>query len=125
MIMYVLYVQCTIDLKVETSALTSLAVPISFCHHVWLFILGLDGVNDERTPPSSNWDWMLHKAVSVIRLSHLLSSAMVGDFERGDEFRISSNVLLIQSTLLWLFNLGNDICNLRLTGCNGVENMLI
>ena len=88
--------------------LTSLAVPISFCHNIWLFIWGLDGGNDERTPPSSNWDCMLHKAESVIRLSDL-SSAMVGDFERGDEFRMSSNVLLIQSTSLCLFILGNDI----------------
>ena len=79
---------------------TSLAVPISFFHNVWLFIWGLDGGKDERIAPSSNWDWMLHKAESVIRLSHL-SSAMVGDFERGDEFRMASNVLLlIQSTSL-------------------------
>ena len=66
---------------------------------------------------------MLHKAESVIRLSDL-SSAMVGDFERGDKFRMSSNVLLIQSTSLCLFILGNDICNLRLTACNDVEKML-
>ena len=71
---------------------TSLAVPISFFHNVWPFIWGLDG-------GKSNWDRMLHKAESVIRLSHL-SSAMVGDFERGDKFRMSSNVLLIQSTSL-------------------------
>ena len=34
---------------------------------------------------------------------------------------MSLNVLLIQSTSLCLFNLGNDICNLRFTACNDVE----